>query len=605
MSWILIALISYFLLAIVTVFDKFILSKKLPHPTAYAFYLSVVNIFVLVLMPFGFEWPSAGAAAIALFSGALFFAGLVFLFRGIIAFEASRVAPVVGALMPFFLFLFSYLKEDFMLTPFQIVAMVLLVLGGFILSYKRIEHGNSIRLFTLAALASLFLALSYFFEKIAYTQTNFLTGFITARFGTFVAALFLLLLPSVRKEIFSVTRESAEHRPVFLVGANKAIASLALFGARYAMFLGNVVLVQAMEGVRYVFLIFILFVLSWKFPNIFQEKAGLPTIARKVGAVLLVGLGIFILAFSEKPAGLSPGVNSFGVTFSIKYAKDMKLDWREAYLAVLDDLKVKHLRIPAYWDETELGEGRFNFDDLDWQLAEAEKREAKVILSIGYRLPRWPECHIPDWAKDKPRADFENDALGYLKTTIERYRANDAVIYWQIENEPFLRGFGECPKFSVEFLDKEIALARSLDPRPIIISDSGELSLWFQAAKRADIFGTTMYRAIWNKYLGYFNYPLPPEFFHFKANIVRSFGTMRRAIVIELQAEPWGPKMAYDLSPEEETRSFSPQKFRDNIEYAKAVGFPEVYLWGAEWWYWKKEKGDERYWEIAKEVFKY
>ena len=605
MSWILIALISYFLLAIVTVFDKFILSKKLPHPTAYAFYLSVVNIFVLVLMPFGFEWPSAGAAAIALFSGALFFAGLVFLFRGIIAFEASRVAPVVGALMPFFLFLFSYLKEDFMLTPFQIVAMVLLVLGGFILSYKKIEHGNSIRLFTLAALASLFLALSYFFEKIAYTQTNFLTGFITARFGTFVAALFLLLLPSVRKEIFSVTRESAEHRPVFLVGANKAIASLALFGARYAMFLGNVTLVNALAGVQYVFLVIILWVVSFKYREIFKENLGFWAVARKVSASVIIGLGIFILIFSEKPAGLSPGVNSFGVTFSIKYAKDMKLDWREAYLAVLDDLKVKHLRIPAYWDETEPGEGRFNFDDLDWQLAEAEKREAKVILSIGYRLPRWPECHIPDWAKDKPRADFENDALGYLKTTIERYRANDAVIYWQIENEPFLRGFGECPKFSAEFLDKEIALARSLDQRLIIISDSGELSLWFQVAKRADIFGTTMYRAIWNKYLGYFNYPLPPEFFHFKANIVRSFGTMRRAIVIELQAEPWGPKMAYDLSPEEEANSFSLEKFRDNIEYAKTVGFPEVYLWGAEWWYWKKQNGDSRYWEIAKEVFKY
>ena len=86
MSWILIALISYFLLAVVTVTDKFILSKKLPHPTAYAFYLSAVNVFILVLIPFGFEWPSFSAAAIALFSGILFFAGLVFLFRGIIAF---------------------------------------------------------------------------------------------------------------------------------------------------------------------------------------------------------------------------------------------------------------------------------------------------------------------------------------------------------------------------------------------------------------------------------------------------------------------------------------------------------------------------------------
>src|SRR3989344_5894075 len=497
MSWIYFATSAYFLLAVVAVTDKFILTNKLPRPTAYAFYIGAFDVLVLALLPFGFSLPSPAVSFTAFSAGILFLFGLIFFFRGVIAFEASRMMPITGAFITMALFLLSFFKAEFILSYFQIAALILLLLGGIFLSFKKIERDGA-RLLKLAALAALFFAGSYFLEKIAYTQTGFLGGFVMARLGTFAAALSLLISPRLRGEIFSSARETKSHS-IFLVGANKALASAAFLVARYAMFLGNVVLVQALEGVQYVFLIFILFALSWKFPNIFKEQTDFFTVARKISAILVIVAGIFILAFSEKPAGLATGVESFGVTFSAKYAKDMKLDWREAYLAVLDDLEVKRLRIPAYWDEIESEEGKLNFSDLDWQLAEAGGRDARVVLSIGYRLPRWPECHIPDWAKDKSLADFESSALDYLKTTIERYRSNRAVTYWQIENEPFLRGFGECPKFSAEFLNKEIALARSLDPRPIVVSDSGELSLWFQAASRADIFGTTMSRTIWKK----------------------------------------------------------------------------------------------------------
>ena len=605
MNWIYFAIFSYFLFAAVIALDKLILSKKLPHPAAYAFFTGIIEIFALVLIPFGFILPDLNIGFLALFSGALYILGLIFLFNAFSRFEVSRVMPVAGAITPMALFLFSFFgPAGFVLTNIEISAFALLVLGGAVISYQKINRREILKLLAFIIPAAVLMALSYFLAKMVYNEANFITGFVLGRMGGFLAAAGMLAFPAMRRVIFDVSR-SAERGSVVIIGVTKAVAALAFISLHYATFLGNVTLVQALTGLQYVFLIFIAGALSLKFPAIFKEQTGFFAAARKIIATLVIGAGIFILAFSEKPAGLATGVKSFGTTFSIKYAKDMELDWREAYLAVLDDLKVKRLRIPAYWDEIESEEGRLNFDDLDWQLVEAGERDVKVVVSIGYRLPRWPECHIPAWAKDKSRADFEDDALDYLKTTIERYRSNHAVTYWQIENEPFLRGFGECPKFSAEFLDKEIALARSLDPRPIIISDSGELSLWFQAAKRADIFGTTMYRTIWNKYLGYFNYPLPPEFFHFKANIVRSFGTMRRAIVIELQAEPWGPKMAYDLSPEEEANSFSPEKFRDNIEYAQAVGFPEVYLWGAEWWYWKKQNSDSRYWEIAREVFKY
>jgi hypothetical protein len=124
-----------------------------------------------------------------------------------------------------------------------------------------------------------------------------------------------------------------------------------------------------------------------------------------------------------------------------------------------------------------------------------------------------------------------------------------------------------------------------------------------RAAKRADIFGTTMYRMIYKDPIGYFKYPLPPKFFWAKANIVHLFFSEKPIIVSELQAEPWGPKLIYDLTLEEQEKSMSVTQFYDNIEYAKQVGFPENYLWGAEWWYWLKTKHNRpEIWEAAKEV---
>jgi hypothetical protein len=89
-----------------------------------------------------------------------------------------------------------------------------------------------------------------------------------------------------------------------------------------------------------------------------------------------------------------------GLTFSARYAADLGLDWRETYRALLDEIGVRRLRLPVYWDLIEREKGRTDFEDLDWQIAEAKKRGATLILAIGQRVPRWPECHIPAWAKE-------------------------------------------------------------------------------------------------------------------------------------------------------------------------------------------------------------
>lgn len=322
------------------------------------------------------------------------------------------------------------------------------------------------------------------------------------------------------------------------------------------------------------------------------------------GLLLLTGILLLVFVYFNLPGQTVREDAKLGMTFSSRYATDLGLDWKEVYLALLDQVGVKKLRLPVYWDLIEREKGVYDFSDVDWQIAEAKAHQANVILTIGLKVPRWPECHIPEWAN-------ENDALRkqgilhFIGKTIERYKDDRTVIKWQIENEPFLP-FGICPPFDVHFLEQEVVLVKTLDTsRPVLLTDSGELSLWYGAASRGDEFGTTMYRDIYSKKVGgYFTYPVGPNFFRTKAWIVRTFAKQENLMVIELQAEPWASGWIADIPLEEQYITMNAQKLRENVEYAKRVGFPEIYLWGGEWWYWMKEKKNApEVWETGKELF--
>lgn len=329
------------------------------------------------------------------------------------------------------------------------------------------------------------------------------------------------------------------------------------------------------------------------------------TVLKKLKKIFVIFIIILFLTFLLSRGHIYDKTElEYGITFSKKQAQDLNLDWQEMYLAILDELLVKKLRLPAYWNEIEPKNNIYTWDDLDWQIKQAEQRKVEIILAVGGRLPRWPECHFPDWANQLSIQERENKILAYIERVISRYKNYNAIIAWQVENEPFLTHFGDCPELNKKFLDKEISLVRQLDNRPIVITDSGELSVWIPSAKRADIFGTTMYRDTYSKHLKrYIHYPISPGFFRFKKNITHLFAQPKEWIVIELQAEPWGPAPYQYLSKEEKDRTMNLEKFREIIEFAHLAGFKEFYLWGVEWWYWERSEGRPEMWNEAKLLF--
>lgn len=306
---------------------------------------------------------------------------------------------------------------------------------------------------------------------------------------------------------------------------------------------------------------------------------------------------LFALSYRAKPERIE-----YGMTFSASHAEDLGLDWRNVYRAMLEDLGVKRLRLTAYWSETEPRNGEFAWGDLDFQLREARAHGASVILALGRRVPRWPECHIPEWAMELSWEEEKKELREYLRAVVERYKEDPTIIMWQVENEPFLRLFADeqCGSLDETFLDEEIALLRSLDSRPVLLTDSGNLGTWVETYSRADVFGTSVYLYFWNKSVGAFRTILPPAYYRIKANLVRLFFGERPIIVSELSLEPWLAAHANDVPLEEQLSRMSVEKFHEIIAYAKETRFGTQYLWGVEWWYYMKERGHAGFWEAGR-----
>jgi len=288
------------------------------------------------------------------------------------------------------------------------------------------------------------------------------------------------------------------------------------------------------------------------------------------------------------------------------YATELQLDWKQTYDAIIDELGVRHFRLAAHWPMIEPERGVYNFSELDYQIQRAEEVGATVVLAVGRRLPRWPECHVPEWAKSLPLEEQQTVLLETMTQVVERYKNSPAVMWWQVENEPFLSvfAFEHCGELDVEFLERQIAHVKSLDgTRPVLVTDSGNLGTWHGAYTRGDIFGTSVYVHLWNPELGPLRTIVPAWFYRVKDNVMALLFGEKPTVLIELSAEPWLLEPIVQAPLEVQFARMNTEKLEEIISYAERTRFERQYLWGAEWWYWLHLQGRSEMWERGQALY--
>lgn len=294
----------------------------------------------------------------------------------------------------------------------------------------------------------------------------------------------------------------------------------------------------------------------------------------------------------------------WGVTFSKKQCRDLDLDWRQVYQKIINEMPFKVIRLPIYWDEVEIKPGEFNFSDYVLMVNQAEEKDIEIVPVLGRRVPRWPECHTPEFYQNLSESELKPKILNLIKTEIEYFKYYPNIKKWQIDNEPFVDFFGQCPRADENLIREQVNLVKSLDTRPVLITESGELSTWLRGAKLADILGISMYRQTWNKKWGYFYYPVMPAYYYFKAQLVKILTGVNQVINTELQVEPWATKNELKNMPLfNQFYAMDLVQVKTNLKFAKRAGINEIYLWGVEWWWWLGTKHNHwEFWEYGKNL---
>jgi hypothetical protein len=296
MFWFSITISAYFLFAVCALIDKYLLTGPIPHPKVYAFYVGLIGVFVLFLVPFvDFYVPQINQILLSFSAGIVFVLALYYLYKSLHLFEASRMVPAIGGLCPLFTFglvyVFSSGRE--ILSFSEVAAFVLLVSGSVLITYKK-EVLVTFKVFEYSAFTAFLFSLSFVLAKYVYLSQPFWNGYIWIRIGGFLAAFaFLLSSPEAREKIFK--RESSA-LAFFLF--NKGIGAGANILQNWAIALAPlsyVAMINALQGTEYVFILILAFLISFKYPRILKEEISKAVIFQKIIALLFIGFGLFIL----------------------------------------------------------------------------------------------------------------------------------------------------------------------------------------------------------------------------------------------------------------------------------------------------------------------
>lgn len=308
MNWITLALLGYFFLALVNIGDKLFLGNFVPNYKVYTSFVGVLGLLLFLIAPWFLFWPGFIVFIVSIVSGMLFIYALLTFFYSLQVGEASRVVPFVGGLIPIFSLVLSVIFLNSTFTTRQLLAFLLLIVGTTLIVrmphrthwwekiWEKVHPSSHTREILIAVLSSILFAASFVSTKFVYEQTEFLNGFIWIRLGSFLAVAWLLTNKHTR-QVFKETLYKLKSKTGVLFLGNQGMGAIGFTLQSAAISLGSVALVNALQGVQYVFVIALAAVASLKWPKLIgEEKIDKKIIIEKLVAVIVIGLGLWVLA---------------------------------------------------------------------------------------------------------------------------------------------------------------------------------------------------------------------------------------------------------------------------------------------------------------------
>lgn len=290
---VLLAVLGQGLIGLSLVWDKVLLGRRqATNVLSYVFWLGAISIFGLALLPFGFRLPRAGIAAIAFAAGVLDLVASYFYYSALKAGEASEELAAMGGLTPVATALISVplLKQPL---GGQGMGFTFLTLGGFIMFLA--EKSPKKKMLPRLLIASTAFGMVDVLEKIAFNNSNFVSGFVCFTMGTFAGAMALLIPASWRKQIFEQSETAPPRRKVQYM-TNRFVSGVGAFLVVFAVSRANPAIVEAISGVRYIVIFAGALAITLLRPSWFKEDFSGRTLMAKVTATGLIIGGLAVIA---------------------------------------------------------------------------------------------------------------------------------------------------------------------------------------------------------------------------------------------------------------------------------------------------------------------
>lgn len=291
-------LLAYFFNALAVLTSKFLLQKSIPDPLIYIFYISAFSFLASLALPFT-KIPPPAVFTLASFSTLLWTMGAYYMFKALKLGHVSRVIPIIGTLIPIILLVSAFQTRA--ITTSQILAVWLLTAGMVFLTVTDWRGKISNREIMFELLSAAFFAVSYLILRSAYLKFDFFSVLIWSRLILLPLALVMFTIPALRRKVISSKGIKIDFFSksglIFLGGQASGAASELLI--LFSISLANPALVNSLQGTQYVFLLTFAAVLSKKYPSFFEEKYTFPTLVTKIIGISLLGLGLYLLAFTS------------------------------------------------------------------------------------------------------------------------------------------------------------------------------------------------------------------------------------------------------------------------------------------------------------------
>ncbi len=314
----------------------------------------------------------------------------------------------------------------------------------------------------------------------------------------------------------------------------------------------------------------------------------------------------------------APAFKVVGASFSPQNAEWRTKDWRQSFQALLAT-GANPIRYSVQMKEHEPQPRTYDFRDAKEALAMCRAAGRTLILCCGAKSPRWPEVHVPDFYRDRLNGattldPLEQEVLAFERALLKEFGHDPTVEAIQIENEPLEMVGPLKVTVSLSMLAKEMAQARQLTTKPLILTmGAGMTENPFVAQlKRPGMLKSLLsLKPDWVRFNFYQKGFWKNGGFEAKDGnwvVAKALREQAEAAgvkvgVAEYQAEPWPENPGSEnLKEPEGNASLTPSQYIELGQRLKKAGFKDVWIWGWEFQYACDQAGNKAWVEATKSI---